>query len=75
MNGWPTLERLLATDPRDGGCGGAMDLLHVYAEIALADPDAAKQRYPQVAAHLRTCGPCTEDLEGLLAAIRMNLAD
>jgi hypothetical protein len=75
MNSWPALERLLETDPQDGGCGKALDLLHIYAEIALANPDAAKQRYPEVAAHLRACGPCAEDLEGLLAAITTNLTD
>jgi hypothetical protein len=75
MNSWPALERFLETDPQDGGCGRAMDLLHIYAEIALADPDGAKQRYPEVAAHLRACGPCAEDLEGLLAVITMNLTD
>jgi len=73
MNGWPALDRLLRTDPRDAGCGQAMELLHVYAELAAAGPAAARQRYPQVAAHLEACGPCTEDLEGLLAAIRADL--
>jgi hypothetical protein len=29
--------------------------------------------YPQVAAHLLACGPCAEDLAGLLAAMRQNL--
>jgi hypothetical protein len=28
------------------------------------------QRYPGIAAHLRACGPCGEDFEGLLAAVR-----
>ncbi|HEX3791710.1 MAG TPA: hypothetical protein VHW44_27870 [Pseudonocardiaceae bacterium] len=69
MNGWPALERLLNTDPQDTGCAEAMELLHVYAELVAAD-GAAERRYPQVAAHLRTCGPCAEDIEGLLAAIR-----
>ena len=26
-------------------------------------------RYPGVAAHLEACGPCAEDLTGLLAAV------
>ena len=30
----------------------------------------AEERYPGIAAHLRACGPCGEDLEGLLAAVR-----
>jgi len=70
MNSWAELDRALRTDPRDAGCGTAMELLHVYAELVAADPAAAKRRYPEVAAHLRSCGPCAEDLEGLLAAIR-----
>jgi hypothetical protein len=69
MNGWPALERFLHTDPRDVGCTEAMELLHVYAELVAADASAA-QHYPGVAAHLQACGPCTEDFEGLLAAIR-----
>jgi hypothetical protein len=31
--------------------------------------------YPEVAAHLRACGPCAEDLDGLLAAIRDDLGN
>jgi hypothetical protein len=69
MSGWPALDRLLTTDTEDGGCGTAMELLHAYAELASVDPDAARARYPQVAAHVRQCGPCAEDLEGLLRAI------
>jgi hypothetical protein len=75
MNSWPELDRFLRTDPRDAGCGKAMDLLHVYAELAAADSRGAEHRYPEVAAHLRACGPCAEDLEGLLAAIRADLME
>lgn len=74
MNSWPALDRFLRTDPRDAGCGKAMELLHVYAELA-ADPRQAEHRYPEVAAHLRACGPCAQDLEGLLAAIRADLKE
>jgi hypothetical protein len=68
MNGWSQLERFLQTDPRDVGCGEAMEIMHIYADLVRAgvDPEA---RYPGVAAHLRACGPCAEDLEGLLAAL------
>jgi len=75
MNSWAELDRFLRTDPRDTGCATAMELLHVYAELAAADRPAADQRYPEVAAHLRSCGPCAEDLEGLLAAIRADLTE
>jgi hypothetical protein len=69
MNGWTALDRFLRTDPRDVGCGEAMELLHVYAELAAADASAA-QRYPGIAAHLAACGPCGDDFDGLLAAAR-----
>jgi hypothetical protein len=75
MNGWPALDRFLRTDPRDAGCAAAMELLHVYAELAAAEPREAERRYPDVAAHLRACGPCQEDLEGLLAAIGADLTE
>jgi len=75
MNSWPALDRFLQTDPRDAGCGQAMELLHVYAEVAAADPLGAAERYPEVAAHLSACGPCAEDLAGLLAAIRADLTN
>jgi hypothetical protein len=68
MNNW-TLDEFLRTDPRDVGCARAMDVLHVYAELVSVDPEAAWRRYPGVAAHLRACGPCAEDLAGLLAAV------
>ena len=70
MSNWPEdLDHFLRTDPRDAGCDTAMQLLHVYAELAAADLAAARRRYPEVAAHLHSCGPCEQDLDGLLAAI------
>jgi hypothetical protein len=69
MNGWPALERFLRTDPRDVGCGPAMEMLHVFAEL-VASGEPAEQRYPGIAAHLQACGPCGEDFDGLLAAVR-----
>ncbi|XVV15159.1 hypothetical protein ACQP2X_12695 [Actinoplanes sp. CA-131856] len=63
------LGAFLRTDPRDVGCGEAMEVLHAYAELHLTDPEAAAQHYPGVAAHLRACGPCTTDFEGLLTLI------
>lgn len=65
--GGPTrLQRLLDVDPRDAGCDHAREVLHVYAELVLQDNDAASARYPEVAAHLAACGPCEQDLDGLL---------
>jgi hypothetical protein len=69
MNGRHELDRFLRTDPRDVGCAEAMAVLHVYADL-VASGAPAEQRYPGIAAHLHACGPCDEDFEGLLAAIR-----
>jgi len=69
MNGWSELSRFLQTDPRDVGCAQAMEILHVYAEL-VATGEPAEQRYPGIAAHLHACGPCGEDFDGLLAALR-----
>jgi hypothetical protein len=68
MNGGSELNRFLQTDPRDVGCAQAMEMLHIYAELTAAG-EPAEQRYPGIAAHLRACGPCDEDFEGLLAAL------
>jgi hypothetical protein len=63
------LVRFLRTDPRDVGCDEAMTALHVYVELVAADAETAAQQFPGVAVHLAACGPCQEDLEGLLAAV------
>jgi hypothetical protein len=68
MSAWAALDQFLQTDPADVGCDQAMELLHVYVELLAADKQAAT-RYPGIAAHLRACGPCSEDFDGLLAAI------
>jgi hypothetical protein len=69
MNGWSVLDRFLRTDPRDVGCAQAMEMLHVYVNL-VASGAQAEQRYPGLVAHLRACGPCGEDFEALLAAVR-----
>jgi hypothetical protein len=68
MNSETALHRFLETDPDDVGCQQAMEVLHIYVEVVAADA-AAWERYPGIAAHLRACGPCSEDFDGLLAAI------
>lgn len=71
MSGWDELERFLTTDPRDLGCDEALRLLHVYVDLVRDDRSAeAARRYPEVAAHLLACGPCSEDFEGLLLVVR-----
>jgi hypothetical protein len=67
MSGRSQLERFLETDPLDVGCEEAMAVLHVYVDLALSGVEPA-ERYPGVAAHLRACGPCGDDFDGLLAA-------
>jgi hypothetical protein len=74
MTGRLALERFLQTDPRDVGCDEALAVLHVYAELVMADPGAASRIYPGVAVHLSACGPCAQDFAGLLAAVREALA-
>jgi hypothetical protein len=62
------LRQFLDTDPRDVACDRAMELLHVYVDLKAAGEDP-EERYPGIAVHLRSCGPCSEDFEGLLAAV------
>ncbi len=72
MTGWDELDRFLRTDPRDVGCDEALRLLHVYVDLIVdAGGDEAARRFPGIAAHLIACGPCEEDLEGLLFAAQM----
>ena len=58
------LELFLATDPADSGCDETLALLHAYAELIAAGADP-EHRFPGIAAHLRTCHPCMDDLHGL----------
>lgn len=67
MSGWPALDRFLNPSPHDVGCAETMELLHVYVDLRLADLEP-ERRYPGVAAHLLVCGPCSQDLDGLLVA-------
>ena len=68
MRGRPELDRFLETDPQDVGCEEAMEFLHVYVDLIADDANAGDQ-YPGITAHLRACGPCCDDFEGLLAAV------
>jgi hypothetical protein len=68
VSGRANLERFLRTDPRDVGCDEARSVMHVYAELVLAGVDPELE-HPGLAAHLRACGPCAEDFDGLLAAV------
>jgi hypothetical protein len=68
MSSLPALDRFLQTDPADVGCDEAMAFLHIYAHLVAIGVDA-QARYPGFAVHLRACGPCGNDFDGLLAAI------
>lgn len=68
---WDRLDAFLQTDPRDAGCDQAMDMLDVYAELVAAGGDPS-ERYPGIRAHLRSCGPCAQDLDGLLAVLEQS---
>lgn len=63
------LARFLQTDPADVGCEQAITTLHAYVDLVDAgdDPDA---RHPGITAHLRACGPCGDDYDGLLLTVR-----
>jgi hypothetical protein len=52
---------------RRADCDEAIAILPGYADLTAANGGPAA-RYPGVAAHLAVCGPCTEDLAGLLQA-------
>jgi hypothetical protein len=67
MTGWERLQRFLETDARDVGCEEAMAALHVYVDLVRSGADPEKE-LPGIAAHLRSCGPCNDDFQGLLAA-------
>jgi hypothetical protein len=68
MTGWSNLEQFLLTDERDAGCAETFELIDRYVERQQAHGDAA-EHFPELAAHLRICGPCVQDYEGLLTAI------
>ena len=67
MNGSSSLERFLATDPRDVGCAETFEALDVFADLTLNGVDAA-QRFPGIAVHLSACSSCAQDLHGVMAA-------
>ena len=65
---WARLDAFLQTDPRDAGCDTTMEMLDVYAELVATGEDPA-ERFPGLHAHFLACGPCAQDLEGLLAVL------
>ena len=68
------LDRFLRTDPADVGCEQAVAMLHAYVELVVAGDDP-EVTYPGITAHLRACGPCVDDYEGLLLTVRETGSD
>jgi len=63
------LDSFLAPDPTDVGCGETLQMLDVYVDLMVAGGDP-EGRFPGIAAHLRDCHPCRQDLQGLIASAR-----
>jgi hypothetical protein len=68
LTGRESLRNFLSTDPADAGCAETFRLIDRYVERELARGDAGLA-FPRVALHLNVCGPCAEDVRGLLAAV------
>ena len=63
--------RLLGA-PRDPGCEAGFEVVDQYIEALLRGEDVA-QLYPQVVAHMAGCVACREDVEGMIAAARLEI--
>jgi uncharacterized protein (UPF0212 family) len=64
-----TFAELLRAEPADLGCEHGFQVAGEYVELQLAGQDA-EARFPEVAAHMRSCPACRRDLDGLLIAAR-----
>jgi hypothetical protein len=58
----------LGTGGGDAGCEAAFEALDRYVEALLRGDDVAAT-FADVTTHLRNCGACDEDTEGLLAVL------
>lgn len=65
-------ERLLGPKGPELSCEECFDVLDVYVEHELADPDG-DAAMPAMRAHLAGCSACREDHESLLALLRNGL--
>jgi hypothetical protein len=63
-----TLHDLLGHAGPDIGCDACLEIMDQAAEARAAGEDVGR-RFPDLAAHLRYCAACREDLEGLAAQI------
>ena len=68
-------DRLLGNRSRDPGCEAGFEVVDEYAEALLQGADVARL-FPEIVAHQLNCAACREDIEGLIAALRLrNLPD
>lgn len=67
MSGWASFQQFLTVDRVDAGCTATFAVVERYAERVLAGD--AELRFPGVAAHLRACSVCAEDLRGVVELI------
>lgn len=57
---------MLGHSAPDHGCDACFEVMDEVAEAQAAGEDISR-RFPEVAAHVRDCAACREDLEGLRA--------
>ena len=62
------LEKLLRAEPNDQGCDASAKFFAELAEATLLGL-SAERLFPDVAAHLRACVACREDLTGVIEAM------
>lgn len=63
-------DRLLGSGHEDSGCDAGFEVVDEYVEAVLRGDDVARL-FPQVEAHLAGCPDCREDVEGMIAALRL----
>lgn len=63
------LDELLRADPADPGCEAGNEIIDLFVELEVAGRHAAA-RFPELAAHLRSCPACRVDHDGILDAAR-----
>lgn len=65
-------ERLLGPEGPELSCEECFDVLDVYVENELADPQDVAEM-PAMRAHLAGCSACRDDHDSLLALLRSGL--
>jgi len=60
------VQDMLGHSVPDHGCDACFKVMDEVAEAQAAGEDISR-RFPEVAAHVRDCAACREDLEGLRA--------